>query len=325
MRVGMTYDLRSDYLALGYSLEETAEFDREFTIDALEAAVRANGYEPVRIGHVRHLVAALAAGERWDFVLNVCEGLRGSGREATVPALLDVYGIPYTFADPLCACLTLHKGMAKRVLRDAGVPVTPFVVVSTLADLDAIDFDFPMFVKPVAEGTAKGIHPQSRVTDLASLRERCTWMIETFQQPAIVEPFLPGREFTTGVLGEGPTSEAIATMEIVLLESAEAFAYTYTNKEEWEGRCALPMADAEWSARCGDIAVAAWRALGGRDAGRIDLRADAHGNLFVLEANPLPGMHPKHSDLPILSAAVGLSYTELVGRILRSAERRVRA
>jgi D-alanine-D-alanine ligase len=322
LRVGLTFDRRSDYLAEGYGEEETAEFDRDDTITSLEQAVRDNGHEPVCIGHVRHLVAALARGERWDVVFNIAEGMRGYGREAQVPALLDAYGIPYTFADPLTACLTLHKGMAKRVLRDAGVPVTPFAVVESADEADSVDLPFPLFVKPVAEGTAKGIHPASRVSDRASLRARCAWMIETFGQPAIVEPFLAGREFTTGVVGTGADAEVLATLEVVLLDRAEAHAYTYLNKEQSEERCDLPLAEGEWADRCADLALAAWRALGCRDAGRIDMRADADGHLYVLEANPLPGMHPEHSDLPILSARVGVSYTELVGLILASAAAR---
>jgi D-alanine-D-alanine ligase len=327
MRIGLTYDLRSEYLAMGYGAEETAEFDREETVDALAAAIRANGHEPIRVGHVRSLVAHLARGERWDAVFNICEGLRGFGREAQVPALLDAYDIPCTFADPLTAALTLHKGMAKRVLRDSGVPTTDFRLVATEADVDRVDLAFPLFVKPVAEGTAKGVHPTSRVVDRDGLRVRCRELLAAFRQPVLVEPFLPGREFTTGLVGEGDTARAVGTIEIVLLEGkAEAHAYTYLNKEESEERCAeMVLAPEPWASRCAEIAVAAWRALGCRDAGRIDLRADDAGRLMVLEANPLPGMHPNHSDLPVLCRLAGMPYEALVGSILSAALARSRA
>ena len=318
--IGLTYDLRDDYLALGLGEEETAEFDRLSTIEALEDALRQCGHEPVRIGNVRALVQALARGDRWDAVFNVCEGLSGFGREAQVPALLDVYGIPYTFADPLTACVTLHKGTAKRVLRDAGVPTTDFEIVSSVEEAKAVALPFPLFVKPVAEGTAKGIQPTSRVTDRKALLERAGELLERYRQPVIVEPFLPGREFTTAILGEGGGAEVIGTMEIVLLEGkAESHAYTYLNKEECEERCVFPMADELASARCAEVALAAWRALGCRDAGRVDLREDASGRLMVLEANPLPGMHPAHSDLPMICTAVGLPYAELVRSIVSAA------
>lgn len=321
MKVGLTFDLRAEYLAMGYGAEETAEFDREETVAALEAAVRAAGHEPVRVGHLRALLGRLVAGERWDVVLNVCEGLRGYGREAQVPAVLDAYGIAYTFADPLTACLTLHKARAKQVLQAAGVPTTPWRLVAELSEVDAVDLPFPVFVKPVAEGTAKGIHPTSRCVDRAALRAACARILAEHHQPALVEPFLPGREFTTAILGEGADARAIGTMEIVLVAgAAEAHAYTYLNKEESEERCELPVTDrGEWHERCAAVALAAWRALGCRDAGRVDLRADEQGQLMVLEANPLPGMHPTHSDLPQIAAAVGITYDELVAGVLSAA------
>jgi D-alanine-D-alanine ligase len=323
MKVGLTYDLRSEYLAMGYGEEETAEFDREETVASLEAAIRSLGHETVRVGHLRSLVQRLAAGERWDVVFNICEGLRGFGREAQVPALLEAYDIPCTFADPLTACLTLHKGLAKRVLRDAGVPTTDFRLVERLSDVDRVDLPFPLFVKPVAEGTAKGVHPTSKVVDRGALRDRCAELLAQYRQPVLVEPYLPGREFTTGVIGEGDEAVAVATLEIVLLAGkAEVDAYTYLNKEESEQRCEFPLAPEPWASRCAELSLAAWRALGCRDAGRIDLRADAAGNLMVMEANPLPGMHPTHSDLPMLCAAVGVPYVELVRRILDGAIRR---
>lgn len=320
MRIGLTYDLRSEYLAMGYSEEETAEFDREETIDHIETALHELGHETVRIGHLKSLVAALLREERWDCIFNVCEGMHGYGRESAVPALLDAYGIAYTFADPLCAALTLHKGFAKRVLRDAGVPTTDFRLVSSAGDIDKVDLPFPLFAKPVAEGTAKGIHPTSRVTNQAELRSVCERLLAEYHQPVIIEPFLPGREFTTCILGQGEQARAIGTLEILLMAgAAEAHAYTYTNKEESESRVICRRADDDWHARCEAVALPAWRALACRDAGRIDLREDHTGQIMVMEANPLPGMHAFHSDLPILCAEVGLPYRDLVRSIVDAA------
>jgi D-alanine-D-alanine ligase len=304
---------------MGYSPEETAEFDREETVEHIEQALRELGYETVRIGHLRSLVAALARGERWDAVFNICEGMGGYGREAQVPALLEGYGIPYTFSDPLVACLTLHKGLAKRILRDHRVPTTDFRLVESAADIDAVDLPFPLFVKPVAEGTGKGVHATSRVSDRAALVRECEKLLAQFHQPVLVEPFLSGREFTTAIVGHGLGARAIGTIEIVLGEGAEAHAYTYLNKEESEERVLETLADAQWSARCAEVALAAWRALGCRDAGRIDLRADERGELMVMEANPLPGMHASHSDLPMICTKVGMPYRELVREIIEAA------
>jgi len=323
MIVGMTYDLRADYLAAGYGEEETAEFDRPDTIDAIERALHALGHETRRIGNVRGLVEQLAAGQRWDLVFNIAEGLRGVGRESQVPALLDAYEIPYTFSDPVVTGLTLHKGLTKHVLVSLGIPTAGFCVVESVADIARVNLPYPLFVKPVAEGTAKGITPQSKVMTPADLDRQCRHLLETYRQPVLVETFLPGREVTVGITGTGDQARAIATLEIALLERAEADAYTYVNKENCEELCRYALADAQTAAEAEDLALRTWRGLGCRDGGRVDLRADARGRLHVLEVNPLPGLHPEHSDLPILSTAVGMAYVELIRRIVESALARV--
>jgi D-alanine-D-alanine ligase len=324
MKVAMTYDLRSEYLAEGFGEEETAEFDSGATIDALEAALRDLGHDVVRVGNVRALVQALARGERWDLVFNVCEGLRGYGREAQVPALLDAYGLAYTFADPLVACVTLHKVRTKQILRDSGVPVSPWRLVERVEQCDTIGLAFPLFVKPVAEGTAKGIVPTSKVENPTELRREVERVLDTYRQPALVEPYLSGREFTTALLGEGAGAQVIGTMECTFVAGkAEAQTATYVNKEECESRMAYRLPEPEMGRACAEVALAAWRALGCRDAGRVDLRADGQGRIMVMELNPLPGLHPTHSDLPMICAMVGFPYSELVRRIVDAAIGRI--
>jgi len=322
MLVGLTYDLRADYLAMGYGEEETAEFDRESTIEAIERELNALGHETERVGHIRRLVERLATGARWDLVFNIAEGLKGFGREAQVPALLDAYEIPYTFCDPLCAAVTLHKAVAKRVLRDCGIPTPDFAVVERAEDARKVDLPFPLFVKPVAEGTAKGIHAESKVRDPRALEAECARVIEACRQPALVESFLPGREVTVGITGTQEKAVAVATLEVILRPAAEADSYTYKNKEQCEDLCEYVLAKGPFAAEAERLALTAWRALGCRDGGRIDLRADAAGKLSVLEANPLPGLHPEHSDLPILCTKAGVSYRELIRRIVASASER---
>jgi D-alanine-D-alanine ligase len=322
VRLGLTYDLRDDYLAAGYSEEQTAEFDRPETIDALERALRELGHRVERIGHVRALAARLAAGERWDLVFNVAEGLAGVGRESQVPALLEAFDTPYTFSDPLVCALTLHKAMAKRVLRDLGVPTADFRVVESEADIAAVDLAGTLFVKPLAEGTAKGIDAASVVRSRAELERACRRVLREFGQPALVEPFLSGAEVTVGITGTGARAAAVGTLEVVLREDAEPLVYSYENKEQCERLCDYRLAAPRLAARAEALALDAWRGLGCRDAGRVDLRCDAAGELYVLELNPLPGLHPTHSDLPILASAVGLAYRELIGRIVESASER---
>jgi D-alanine-D-alanine ligase len=327
LRVGLTFDLRSEYLAAGYSEEETAEFDRADTIDAIESALRELGHGTDRIGNARQLVGRLAAGDRWDLVFNICEGMYGLGREAQVPAILDVYQIPYTFADPLVMSLSLHKGLTKTIVQRAGIPTPRFLVVERLSDLERLDFEFPIFAKPVAEGTGKGVTPASRVTSAADLAPVCRRLRDQFRQPVLLEEYLPGREFTVGLLGTGDDAEVLGTLEIVLLSSAEPEVYSYVNKERCEElveyRSIDPNLDDEVR-QAEEIALAAWRALGARDGGRIDLRSDAEDRPQFLEANPLAGLHPQHSDLPMLATAVGMPYVELIRRIVDSAATRVK-
>jgi len=328
MKIGLTYDLRQEYLAAGYNEEETAEFDRPDTIDAIENALQQLGHATDRIGHAQQLVQRLAASDRWDLVFNICEGLHGPAREAQVPALLEVYGIPCTFSDPLRMALCLHKGLTKVVVRAAGVPTPDFAVVERLEDLEGLanlSLPYPLFAKPIAEGTGKGVGPTSILHDAAALRRSCEELLTRLRQPVLVEEYLPGREFTVGVLGSGPDAVVLGTLEIILRDGAEAEVYSYVNKEHCEELVAYPLVlpkDDEQVARAEEIALAAWRALGCRDGGRIDLRCDRHGNPHFLEVNPLAGLHPAHSDLPMLCTALGISYVELIDRIVRSAATR---
>lgn len=319
MRVGLTYDLRDDYLAEGYTEEQTAEFDRADTIDSIEREICALGFETVRIGHARSLVNRLAMGERWDIVFNIAEGLAGYGREALVPSLLEAYDIPYVFSDPLALTLTLHKGMANRVVSGMGIPTARFTVVERPEDANNVELPFPLFVKPVSEGTGKGVGPESVVYDMPALRARCAALISEFAQPVLVETYLSGREFTVGITGTGEDARAFTPMEVILKDGADAGAYTYRNKENCEELVVYRLADDPEAMRAADVALAAYRGLGIRDAGRVDVRSDGSGNPCFIEVNPLAGLHPEHSDLPILCTLGGISYTELMGRIMRSA------
>lgn len=327
MRIGLTYDLRQDYLAAGYSLEDTAEFDRPETIDALVAALLELGHEPIRIGNVRQLVTALAAGHRWDLVFNICEGLHGRAREAQVPALLDAYEIPCTFSDALILALSLDKGLTKTIVRAAGVPTPDFAVVAAPEDAERIDLPFPVFAKPIAEGTGKGVTAASKINSRGELVTVCHDLLARFRQPVLVERFLPGREFTVGIWGTGEQAEVVGTMEIFLLSDAEPDVYSYVNKERSEELVTYNLVRPEQCPHGREaerISLAAWRALGCRDAGRIDVRCDELGQPCFLEVNPLAGLHPEHSDLPIICNMLRIPYRTLIERIVASASQRVR-
>src|SRR5262245_9243751 len=325
MHIGLTYDLRSEYLAAGYSDEETAEFDQQGTIDALAGAIEALGHRADRIGSARSLVNRLARVDRWDLVFNIAEGLAGYGREAQVPAILDVYGIAYTFAEPLAASVCLHKGWSKLIVKAAGIPTAEFVVLESAVDAARVALPFPLLAKPVAEGTGKGVTPQSIVNSHAELESLVAGLIDRYRQPVLVETFLPGREFTVGIVGTGVASRPVGSIEIVLRADAEPDVYSYTNKEECESLVEyrhVTSADA-LVAKSERIARDAWIALGCRDGGRVDIRCDSRGQPMFLEVNPLAGLHPTHSDLPMIATAVGMPYVELIRAIVDSAAVRI--
>ncbi len=320
MRVGLTFDLRSDYLAQGWSEDETAEFDNDETIAGLEAALRRQSFDTDRIGNLRALIRRLAAGETWDLVFNIAEGLSGFGREAQVPSVLEAYGIPFTFSDSLVCALSLHKAMTKRVLRDAGVPTADFAVVERAADAAAVRLPYPLLAKPVAEGSSKGIGAASVVRSAAELERRCADLLGRYAQPVLVEAYLPGREFTVGMIGTGAAAEAIAVLEIAVPERS-VYSYAYKKEDDPVG---YRLADDDEARAAGAAALAAWRVIGARDAGRIDVRLDRDGRPNILELNVLPGLEPGRSDLVYCASRAGWSYDELIGRIVASALRRYR-
>lgn len=322
LRIGITYDLRTDYLAAGYGMEDTAEFDSAETIDAIERALRNMGHETDRIGSLGQLRLRLASDGRWDIVFNIAEGLGGEDREARVPALLEACGVPFTFSDARMLLAGLHKGSSKRLAQYAGVRTADFEVAATLAGAERCRLSMPLFVKPVAEGSSKGITAENVVAHRRELVHRCGALLERYRQPVLIERHLPGREFTVGIVGTGKRARVLGVMEIMLGSGAEAGGYTYANKANFE-RCVRYELATDCTARlAGTLALRAWRYMGCRDAGRVDMRCDANGDPCFLEVNPLAGLHPENSDLPILCSLVGMSYEDLLESILASACRR---
>ncbi len=316
MRVALVYDLRDDYRVLGYSEEEVAEFDTVETIDQLAGALKALGCEVTRVGRGQALAARLVEGDRYDLVFSIAEGLKGRSREAQVPALCELFDQPYLFSDPLTMSACLDKAVAKRLMRDAGVPTPSFAVAECNADEVADWADFPAFVKPLAEGTGKGCEAASLVQTRGELRDAVTRVIARYDQSALVERYLPGREFTVGIVGNGPDLRVLGVCEILLRANAEANVYSLQNKELCEELVTYAPADDAEARLAGTRALEAYRALECRDAARIDFRSDANGEPYFLEANPLAGLNPWHSDLPILAAQNGIDFVALIGLIV---------
>ncbi len=323
LSIGLCYDLKEDYLSAGFAAEDVLEFDSEETVRGLEEALTSLGHRAGRIGRGVELARRLVGGERWDLVFNICEGIRGRSREAQVPALCELFEQPFTFADPLTCALTLDKAMAKRVVRDHGLPTADFALVSTADEAAAVDMPPPLFIKPAAEGSSKGVTGRSLVRERGELVPACRAMLEAYRQPVLVEAFLPGREVTVGIVGHGDAARVVGVMEVTFTDRAETAAYTALNKEEYVERVAYRLIEGEpMAGEARELALAVFRVLGCRDAARVDLRCDAGGRLRFLEVNPLPGINHVRSDLPIMARLAGIPYRDLIGEIVASARSR---
>lgn len=322
LAIALCYDLKADYLAAGFAPADVMEFDDEETVAALAAALSEVGHRPERVGRGVELARRLTGGERWDLVFNLSEGVRGRSREAQVPALCEMFDQPYTFSDPLTCAVTLDKALAKRLVRDHGLPTAAFAVVERPEEAAAVDLPLPLFVKPLAEGSSKGVTRHSRVETRAELVAACADLLATFHQPVLVESFLPGREMTVGILGNGAGARVLGVLEVAFRAGSDP-AYTADNKREYADRVDYWLLDGEPVARrARQVALAAYHALGCRDVARVDLRCDAAGEPCFLEVNPLPGLHPTYSDLPILAGRMGTPYAELIGQVVEAAARR---
>jgi D-alanine-D-alanine ligase len=318
-----------------------AEWDSAETIDAVAAALTAYG-EVVRLEATAEFPGRLReAGV--DLVFNIAEGLYGPNREAHVPAICEFYGVPYSGSDPFTLSLCLHKARTKQVLAAHGVPTVAFVLIETEAQLDAVAagrhpgaaaLEYPLFVKPVQEGSSKGITERNFVRDAAELRARGTELLRLYAQPVLVEQFLPGAEFTCGVLGNGDRARVLppVALRFDTLPPGAVPIYGYEAKWVWDRRdrpleifeCP-PRVAPSLLAAIEDVTLRAYHALGCRDWSRIDVRLDAAGSPHVIEINPLPGILPdpaENSCLPKAARAAGLSYDALIQAcLLHAAER----
>lgn len=322
IRIGLVYDLKDDYEKLGFSGETIAEFDSVETINALDETITKLGYEVDRIGNIWQLVERLAKGESWDIVFNIAEGLYGLARESQVPGLLDAYRIPYVFSSPDVNVICHNKAMAKDVVKAKGVPTARYHLVTCENDIANITLPYPLFAKPVAEGTGKGVSKESIVRNYEQLEYICKKLLKNFNQPVLVETYLSGREFTVGILGNGEDTKTVGAMEVILKEGAEEGGHTYHNKENYEELIEYQLAYDDEAKDAQNVAIAAWNALGCFDSGRIDIRCDENGKAHFIEVNPLAGLHPVRSDLIIMATQAGISYSELIGTIISSALKR---
>jgi D-alanine-D-alanine ligase len=312
----------------------SAEYDDESTVEAIAEALKKGGCEVTKIeadedayGKIKRL--------KPDIVFNIAEGLRGESRESHIPAMLEMLGIPHTGSGPLTLAVALDKALTHQVLASSGVPSPKFQVFRRADEKISKRLKLPLVVKPLAEGSSKGVRNNSIVRDERSLREQVSWVIKTYNQPAIVESFLSGREFTVGLIGnDDPIVLPIVEILLDKLPEGANPLYSYEAKWVWD----VPQKPLEifncpanisksLEKQIKRIALKTFRALNCRDLCRIDMRLDKDGKPRVLEVNPLPGLIPDpaaHSCLPEAARAAGFTYEELICTILWQALKRYR-
>ena len=334
MKIGLTYNVRSasagDEGAVDPHWPDDAEeeFDSPETIEALAAALRELGHEVALLGDGEPMLRKLLAGSRPDLVFNFAEG-RGTSRsrEARVPAVLEMLDIPYTGSDPLTMAVTLDKECAKRLVRSAGVATPDWLVVD--GDVDEfrdrlLTMPLPVIVKPAFEGSSKGIHSANLVEDSSRLVETVEDIVGTYRQPVLVEEFIDGDELTVGIIGNQPR-EPLGIMRVLPVDRTGPFVYSLEVKRDWERlvryECPAKLSPHDTRAVV-TAANTVWKTLGCRDLARIDFRLRNHVPYF-LEVNPLPGLNPKSSDLVLMARALGISYPDLISRIVKAATERL--
>ena len=314
--------------------DKFAEWDTEDTINAVERALSLyhdvtlveadkNAYEKFRNGN-------------FDIVFNIAEGMNGVSREAQVPAMLEFLGIPYTGSDPLTLATCLDKSRTKEILSYHGIPTSRFVVANSFEEAPEASLRYPLFVKPLHEGSSKGIYNSSYAEDSEALRREVQRIVNDYEQPALVEEYLPGKEFTVALLGNGNELRILPPVEIRFdsLPSQALPIYSYEAKWLWDTKdspievfkCPAPI-DNSLRIKMEDVCRKTFQVLKCRDWSRIDLRLDGTGKPNVIEVNPLPGILPdpeEHSCFPMASRAAGLDYVQMMNAVLDIAIKRVK-
>lgn len=332
MRIGLAYDLKEDVekeLRLAFPPLEDAleEYDCAETVGAIASVLVNSGHSVTKLGGGRSFLNNVLR-YNVDFVFNIAEG-RGNyrSREAQVPSVLEMLGIPYSGSDPQCLSICLDKPLTKKIVAMSGIRTPKWELASNVSQLTSIGLTqlaLPAFIKPSYEGSSKGIRTNSIARTTSQLIQIATSLIEHYQQPALIEEFIPGDDITVGIIGNSP-AKILGIMRVLPKENTQHFVYSLEMKRKWEQLLEYECPANLSPAVVQQIIVASTRifdVLGCRDFARLDFRLGEDGNLYFLEINPLPGLNPKSSDLPIMANKLGLTYQHLILEILNSALQR---
>jgi len=333
MRVGIAFDLKADHAAPADAPDDLyEEFDSPVTVQSIADALRSAGLTVTELGNGKRLLAALLQSPP-DFVFNIAEGVGISrNREARVPAVCEMLGIPYTGSDPLTLAVALDKEMTRRIVADTEVALPKGFVLAKPADsydgdgselsatLIENELSLPVIAKPVCEGSSKGIRNRCLIDSLEQFGPTVVELWSSYKQAVLVEEFIVGEEVTVGIVGNDPP-RVLGAMRVVPNKSTDKFVYSLEVKRNWEELVTYecpPKLPADVLNRIERSALEVYATVGCQDVARIDFRI-RDGVPFFIEINPLPGLNPISSDLILISKAMGVSHSELILRIFNAA------
>lgn len=327
MKVALVYNLKRDPQAEGAPIDYYSEFDSPETVESIAVAITFLGHEVNLIEADKQIVDKLRQHSP-DIVFNIAEGKSGSSRESQIPAILDYLGIPYTGSGMLALALSLNKATAKILFSQQEIPTPRFQLFEDKKTALRKELTFPLIVKPNCEGSAKGITKNSVVYHKSELSREVDRIIQDYKQPVMVEEFIDGKELTVGVLGNGEFLD-LPILEIDFSSCKDSGEYFYSwRMKEYQGNkelgftpefyCPGRLSD-RVSRRVKEAAYKAHRILDCKDISRVDIRLSRDNVPYVLEVNPLPGLDPNESNLPLIARAYGMDYNRLIETVLKLA------
>ena len=309
-----------------------AEWDTWETINAVKEAIET--FHKVTLVEADENAFETLRKLKPDIVFNIAEGFNGNSREAQIPAILDMLQIPYTGSDPLTLATCLDKARTKEVLSYNKILNPKFLLVNDLNQIKNLNFDFPLMVKPVSEGSSKGIFSSSFAKNHDELKSEVSRILKEYNQPALIEEFLPGKEFTVAIIGNGTEAEVLPIVEIQYNDFPADFIPIYSYEAKWildtkedpleVFNCPAKI-DKKLEAKIKDIVLKTYNVLRCKDWSRIDVRLNKNIEPNIIEVNPLPGILPnqeENSCFPKAARAAGINYNEMINKVLLAAASR---
>ncbi len=325
MKIGLTYDLK-EKISLGHGYPEDAleEYDSPETVNGISAVLESLGHTVVRLGGGIEFLENVQK-NRVDIVFNIAEGLGNyRGREAQVPSVLEMLDIPYVGSDPLCLAVSLDKPLTKKIIKSTGIPTPDWRVIRNLHELHKIDwqhFNFPGFVKPSQEGSSKGVRLNSRVDTSRQAVEMIERLLNDYRQPVMIEEYIGGEEITVGITGNS-SAEVLGIMRVLPRKQTGDFVYSLEVKRDWENlvtyECPAQVSS-QVAQKIEEYSLKIFGELGCRDFARVDFKVNRNGVPYFLEINPLAGLNPRSSDLPIMAGLLDIPYKVLIEKIFNAA------